>query len=173
MGWSDLSICLEGPVIEDLGAHFVQRWNFIYKTKYSAVEGNRYKPLSLGMPSRSTPVYHADGSNMHLGAASQKMAGVHVLAKVPEDIPQPTAAFSGGGTLHPHRAPSSYFHEIQSRFRRGMENIGKQRDYKPLGTVNVQLVRSASRWSHGIATEVSQTDGLILAADMCNSSTHS
>jgi len=26
MGWSDLSLCLRGPVVEDLRAHFVQRW---------------------------------------------------------------------------------------------------------------------------------------------------
>ena len=30
MGWSDISISLHGPIVEDLRAHFAQRWNLIY-----------------------------------------------------------------------------------------------------------------------------------------------
>ena len=26
MGWTDLSICISGPVVHDLKDHFVQRW---------------------------------------------------------------------------------------------------------------------------------------------------
>lgn len=158
MGWSDLSICLNGPIVEDLGAHFVQRWNFIYNSKYIVVENSRYKPLSLGLPSASDPVYHADGSNMHFGVASQKLAGLHAFADAPKDIPQPVGAFPTSEDEHRpkvHKTPSGYIHEIKSRFRRGMESMGKQREYKPSGDVNVQLVRSASRWSHGVLTEVS------------------
>ena len=33
MGWSDVSISLQGPVVEDLKAHFAQRWNFIFFEK--------------------------------------------------------------------------------------------------------------------------------------------
>lgn len=29
MGWSDISVSLHGPVVEDLRRHFVERWNFI------------------------------------------------------------------------------------------------------------------------------------------------
>ncbi|PQE08275.1 hypothetical protein CJF31_00009535 [Rutstroemia sp. NJR-2017a BVV2] len=46
MGWSDLSMSITGPVVEDLKAHFVQRWNFIYREKYDTPE-SRYKSLSL------------------------------------------------------------------------------------------------------------------------------
>ncbi|KAK0115945.1 hypothetical protein ONS95_012987 [Cadophora gregata] len=28
MGWTDPAVCLEGPVVQDLVAHFSQRWNF-------------------------------------------------------------------------------------------------------------------------------------------------
>ena len=47
MGWSDISISLHGPVVEDLQEHFVQRWNFIYNEKYNVREDKRYTRLSL------------------------------------------------------------------------------------------------------------------------------
>ncbi|GAD97514.1 hypothetical protein MYCGRDRAFT_35527 [Paecilomyces variotii No. 5] len=48
MGWSDISVSLRGPVVEDLRRHFVERWNFIWKTKYNADhEDNRYSRLTL------------------------------------------------------------------------------------------------------------------------------
>ncbi|GAM89123.1 hypothetical protein ANO11243_071580 [Dothideomycetidae sp. 11243] len=46
MGWSDIALSLVGPVIEDLNAHFVERWNWIYKQKYKG----RAKPLSASAP---------------------------------------------------------------------------------------------------------------------------
>lgn len=55
MGWSDISVSLHGPVVEDLRKHFVDRWNFIYDTKYGSQEGCRYTKLTLyGRPSSST-----------------------------------------------------------------------------------------------------------------------
>lgn len=47
MGWSDLSISLQGPVVDDLREHFVQRWNFIYNEKYDVRKDVRYARLSL------------------------------------------------------------------------------------------------------------------------------
>ena len=46
MGWSDLSLSLRGPVVEDLKAHFVERWNFIYDEKYDVRKDTRYSRLS-------------------------------------------------------------------------------------------------------------------------------
>ncbi|OJJ51235.1 hypothetical protein ASPZODRAFT_12074 [Penicilliopsis zonata CBS 506.65] len=55
MGWSDISVSLHGPVVEDLRRHFVQRWNFIYETKYKARNQQRYTNLVLyGRPTSST-----------------------------------------------------------------------------------------------------------------------
>ena len=45
MGWSDLSLSLRGPVVEDLQAHFVERWNFIYDEKYDVRKDVRYSRL--------------------------------------------------------------------------------------------------------------------------------
>lgn len=47
MGWSDISISLHGPVIQDLRRHFVDRWNFIYDEKYNVRKDVRYSRLSL------------------------------------------------------------------------------------------------------------------------------
>ncbi len=47
MGWSDISICLSGPVVEDLRAHFVERWNFIYNEKYDVRGDRRYSRLTF------------------------------------------------------------------------------------------------------------------------------
>ena len=47
MGWSDCSVNLQGPVVEDLRNHFVQRWNFIYNEKYDVRSDKRYSGLSL------------------------------------------------------------------------------------------------------------------------------
>lgn len=59
MGWTDLSISLTGPVVDDLREHFVQRWNFIYYEKYDVRKDVRYKPLAWiappGIPQSSYP----------------------------------------------------------------------------------------------------------------------
>jgi len=158
IGWSDLSICLQGPVVEDLGAHFVQRWNFIYHQKYSG-DGDRYKPLSLGASSTSDGTYHPDGSNVHFGVASQKLAGLHASAKVKDHTPTPSGAFPRGGGEHPQqkfKTPTGFLHNLHSRFRRGFDNAARQRDIsRASGAVGVQLTRSCSWWSNGTSLEVS------------------
>lgn len=157
MGWSDLSICLQGPVVEDLGAHFVQRWNFIYHQKY-CVEGHRYKPLSLGISSTSDATYHPDGTNIHFGVASQKLAGLHAYAKVDDDTPTPSGALPSGDSepqQHKFKMPGGFLHSLHSRFRRGFDHAARQRDVsRASGAVDVQLTRSCSRWSHGTSLEV-------------------
>jgi len=157
MGWSDLSICLQGPVVEDLGAHFVQRWNFIYDQKY-CVENNRYKPLSLGASMTSDGTYHPDGTNVHFSLTSRKPIGLHVSAKVDDNIPTPSGAFPSGDNKPQQRefkTPRGFLHNLQSRFRRGFDNATRQRDIsRATGAVNVQLTRSCSWWSHGTPLEV-------------------
>ena len=47
MGWSDISVNIRGPVVEDLCVHFVQRWNFIYDEKYDVRKDTRYSRLAV------------------------------------------------------------------------------------------------------------------------------
>jgi phospholipase D1/2 len=149
IGWSDLSICLQGPVVEDLGAHFVQRWNFIYDQKY-CVDGSRYKPLSLGKSLTSDATYHPDGTNVHFGMASQNLTGLHAYSKMNDDIPSASGTFPSGNN-EPRQHPRGFLHNLQSRFRRAFNGAARQR---ASGVVNVQLTRSCSWWSHGISLEV-------------------
>jgi phospholipase D1/2 len=157
MGWSDLSICLQGPVVEDLGAHFVQRWNFIYHQKYS-VEGNRYQPLSLGTSSTSDGTYHPDGTNVHFSVASRKLTGLHAYAKVDDDTPTPSGASPSGDNepqQHKFKTPAGFLHNLRSRFRRNFDDAARQQDVSVAsGSINVQLTRSSSWWSHGMSLEV-------------------
>ncbi|PNS19358.1 Phospholipase D1 [Sphaceloma murrayae] len=48
MGWTDMSISLVGPVVEDLKEHFAQRWNFIYHEKYDVrKQTDRHQPIEF------------------------------------------------------------------------------------------------------------------------------
>ena len=47
MGWSDISISLHGPVLQDLTRHFVDRWNFILDEKYAVRKDARYVRLAF------------------------------------------------------------------------------------------------------------------------------
>ena len=56
MGWSDISICLQGQVVQDLRRHFVDRWNFILDEKYMVRKDARYIRLSLSGPVAGTSI---------------------------------------------------------------------------------------------------------------------
>lgn len=45
MGWSDVALSLDGPVVEDLFSHFVDRWNFIFDEKYASYDDNKYERM--------------------------------------------------------------------------------------------------------------------------------
>ncbi|RAL62771.1 hypothetical protein DID88_004613 [Monilinia fructigena] len=49
--------------VEDLRAHFVQRWNFIFREKYN-YKDSRYSPLSLTTTEIPDGYYNEDGSNV-------------------------------------------------------------------------------------------------------------
>ncbi|KAH8680863.1 putative phospholipase D [Xylariales sp. PMI_506] len=48
MGWSDISISLDGPIVKNLVDHFVDRWNYIFGEKYIAQDPEKYAKLSIG-----------------------------------------------------------------------------------------------------------------------------
>ena len=48
MGWSDVSISLNGLIVHNLVEHFVDRWNFIYGEKYASKDPGKYARLSVG-----------------------------------------------------------------------------------------------------------------------------
>ena len=54
MGWSDISVSLHCPAVQDLRRHFVDRWNFIMDEKYNVRKDVRYSRLSLSGPHGQT-----------------------------------------------------------------------------------------------------------------------
>ena len=72
MGWSDISISLSGPVVEDLRAHFVERCNFIYNEKYDVRKDTRYSRLAFSQNAAGTVPHQASAP-----AASQPYQPYH------------------------------------------------------------------------------------------------
>ncbi|KAL3422829.1 hypothetical protein PVAG01_04576 [Phlyctema vagabunda] len=163
MGWSDLSLCLSGPIIEDLCAHFVQRWNFIYYEKYDVRRDPRYSALSMPNTGNSNPIYKSDGSAVNV-------AGVDATNNRDFD--------SGESNQESHRhrfhlpgGSGSIFDKVQGGFSHGVSRYMGGREEQdesehqrrhPSG-VSVQLARSCTKWSHGVATEHSITNAYIQA----------
>lgn len=81
MGWSDVSISLHGPVVEDLKLHFVERWNFIYNEKYDVRKDVRYSRLTVNQqtagisPNYNSASLHGPASNQAYGPPSVTASG--------------------------------------------------------------------------------------------------
>lgn len=105
MGWSDVSISLHGPVVEDLQLHFVERWNFIYNEKYDVRKDVRY--------SRLTFKQQEVGANPQQGSLS----GPHGLQ------PNQTLGPSQGSPYQPYSQPQ--------QSSRPTSSSGGQRPYYP------------------------------------------
>lgn len=138
MGWSDLSMCLSGPVVQDLRAHFVQRWNFIFKEKYD-VPGKEYVPLSLGSNGITESYYNDDGFNL-TPLKEQKKDGDSEFGP-----PQ--------GEYQQEAAPVRHHHFSAFRQQFSQHQVQSQ-EQGPSG-VAIQLVRSCTKWSNGVPLEVS------------------
>ncbi|OTB06523.1 hypothetical protein M426DRAFT_318926 [Hypoxylon sp. CI-4A] len=48
MGWSDVALSLQGPIVGNLVDHFSDRWNFIFDEKYSKRDTGKYERFSIG-----------------------------------------------------------------------------------------------------------------------------
>ncbi|KAI1335858.1 phospholipase D/nuclease [Xylariaceae sp. FL0016] len=66
MGWSDVALSLNGPIVNSLIAHFTDRWNYIWGDKYSARDEGKYQPLSLNVP-MSSEEPRGEGRRHHFG----------------------------------------------------------------------------------------------------------
>jgi len=133
MGWSDVAMSIKGPVAEDLKAHFVQRWNFIYYEKYDVRKDARYQPLVyypiragiVGHPYRQSPDGRGvEGEGQYHGFRERMKHQLEAgKARIEDERERVRDQFSGA-----HRD-----------------------DYQngPLGGAHCQLTRSCAKWSHG------------------------
>ena len=137
MGWSDISLSLSGPVLEDLKAHFVERWNFIYDEKYNVRRDARYSKLATTM-SQQPQVEQPHGLRRFEEEARDRIENrAHHI----ED------EYLGGSARMHGRTQSSH---VQPSYSSG-----------PRGGMRCQITRSSSKWSHGIATEHSIANAYI------------
>lgn len=136
MGWSDVALSAKGPVVEDLRAHFAQRWNFIYFEKYDVRKDVRYQPL-LYSPTRVGIIGH------------------------PYQTSQDGEGVEGEGQYHGFRERMRQQFEQGRERLRDIQDY--QRDYPagPLGGPRCQIARSCAKWSHGVKVEHSIANAYI------------
>ncbi|KAK0701830.1 hypothetical protein B0T26DRAFT_757811 [Lasiosphaeria miniovina] len=70
MGWSDISISLSGPIVDSLLIHFADRWNYIFKQKYTNRDIGKYGLIE-------SPSGHTGAPNSLLGGGDEFFGGLH------------------------------------------------------------------------------------------------
>lgn len=143
MGWSDVSICLSGPVVEDLKSHFAGRWNFIMDEKYFSREDDRYKLI--------------DYKHSHVGIIGHGLHQGQTVAGAETEPPQPERLRD----------------RLRERFEEGAGQLADEKENLRerlgvgqyhgsfTGTIPCQIVRSCTKWSAGLPLEHSIADAYI------------
>ncbi|KAL2864512.1 putative phospholipase D (PLD) [Aspergillus lucknowensis] len=92
MGWSDVAVSLHGPAVGDLRHMFVERWNFIYDSKYQSRNDPRFSKLALyGHPHQSQ--HHQQGPHQQPQPGVQQHPGQQPhspTAQLPAQSTQPS-----------------------------------------------------------------------------------
>ena len=153
MGWSDVALCLAGPVVQDLRTHFAQRWNFIYDEKYSkkatrysripdtgsgAQEGGVYPPPSQQRGFEDEEGQRGFGGGDGDGEGERGLFG-----------------HGGGGGLRQklYSKVNQYGHE-EGSYQGAQQSHAAHSSQR--GGADCQITRSSAKWSHNlISTEVS------------------
>jgi len=149
MGWSDVSISLQGPVVEDMKAHFVQRWNFLYFEKYAAKTraDRRYHPIDL-RPNRAGIIGHPYEQTEDGGVRGEGQYH-HFRERMHHQFERARAILDGGRE------------DLREHMYSYRQLPDEQYSCGPLDGVQIQLMRSCSKWSHGVPLEHSIADAYI------------
>ncbi|CAE7033193.1 hypothetical protein PTNB73_04902 [Pyrenophora teres f. teres] len=141
MGWSDVALCLSGPVVQDLRTHFSQRWNFIYDEKYSkkatryarlpetssgAQQGGAYPPP----PTQQRGIEGEEGER-GFGGEEEGERGL----------------FGRTGGLR--QKMQSKFDQYEHGSSQGQQQSHVEHSAQK-GGVECQIARSAAKWSHNV-----------------------
>jgi phospholipase D1/2 len=148
MGWTDVSICISGPVVRDLQAHFVQRWNFIYNEKYDVRKDVRYSRLEpIPIDSGGHSFHRPHGSRGIEGEEEERGFG---------DGESADRGLSGGreGGFRDKilKKVEPLAQQVESKYGAQLGNFyhgHHQRDNAPETGTSVQLNRSCAKWSNG------------------------
>jgi len=179
MGWSDISVSLHGPVVEDLRAHFIERWNFIYNEKYDVRKDVRYSRLTFAQNAAGA-VAHVDLSAPP--PASRPYQHQQDQGQVPYFPPPPVsnrgidntseAERTGGIGENPQHErfedqARGFGRSMMGRFEEGKQYMGGNEHYGRVhghlqkAGIPCQIVRSCTKWSHGAPTEHSIANAYI------------
>ncbi|KAI9827337.1 MAG: hypothetical protein M1819_006979 [Sarea resinae] len=157
MGWSDVSLSLKGPVVQDLQAHFVERWNFIYDDKYAVRKDDRYSRLSFVETDENETQQSAGGNPP--GSQQQNPADGSVQTHETVDDG------SGSGSHVPRHGDGTLRGMVRDRVAEGLRYVQDQYEGSHRSTsrdgIECQIVRSCAKWSHGIPTEHSIANAYI------------
>ncbi|OCT44731.1 hypothetical protein CLCR_05364 [Cladophialophora carrionii] len=124
MGWSDIAICVQGTVVQDLRHHFVDRWNFIYDEKYNVRKDQRYYRLLDDLPHTASGPGHRPQSRPPSQSGPQPQGSLQASAAAggyaPPPGSQPYTEPAWHTTSRPHTpggtygtAPHSTAHGVQ------------------------------------------------------------
>ncbi|OTA94282.1 hypothetical protein M434DRAFT_394836 [Hypoxylon sp. CO27-5] len=78
MGWSDIAISLNGPIVDSLLEHFTDRWNFIFDEKYTKKDTGKYERIGFSRPterSRDGPHHFMDEFQGHFNRGIRHLIG--------------------------------------------------------------------------------------------------
>ncbi|KAI1498694.1 phospholipase D/nuclease [Biscogniauxia marginata] len=140
MGWSDVALSLNGPIVSDLVEHFKDRWNYIFQDKYTKKDQGKYQPVSA---SRRIEPSHEESRERH-----------HHFGGLGDRFNEGYRRFVGEGG-----------DDEDGRRERG--DFGGDEYGRPSGSgrVNIQLCRSACEWSSGHPTEHSIANAYVNAIE--------
>lgn len=148
MGWSDVALCLSGPVVQDLRTHFAQRWNFIYDEKYSK-KATRYSRIPDTSSGAQVGGIYPPPPGQQRGFEGDE-AGERGF-----DGEGDRGIFGHGGLRQKLQSRlDEYGREHQPGETGGYQQSHAEHSSQQ-GGVNCQITRSSSKWSHNISTEVS------------------
>ncbi|KIM71291.1 hypothetical protein PILCRDRAFT_830441 [Piloderma croceum F 1598] len=138
MPWHDVHMTLEGTVVLDIIQHFVERWNYIKRSKVFSLWLNR---MLITNEHKCTVCDTAVSINRDPTISFYSPDSIHSRYEplaLPHNI---SVALNGAIARHPR-------HEARG-------DTGRQFSQASRGTCHVQAVRSVSEWSHGVPTECS------------------
>ncbi|KAL5119618.1 hypothetical protein ACEQ8H_002464 [Pleosporales sp. CAS-2024a] len=149
MGWSDVSLCLAGPVVHDLRTHFVQRWNSIYDVKYGKKD-TRYARL----PETSSGAQQVGGYPPQQRDVDAEEDGQRGFQGEGESGERGLFGHGRGFRQKVYDRANQEYHEHVAHdqrppgYQQPHAEHGAQR-----GVANCQICRSSAKWSHNISTE--------------------
>lgn len=157
MGWSDVSLSLSGPAVQDLRTHFSQRWNFIYDEKYSKKD-TRYARVSATASGAQQAPPQQRGFDGEEGEGERGFGGDRDEGEEGERGLFGRGGGEGGGFRN------KLYNRAQQEFGRfGQQGEHQQQQYhqpqshaehgSQRGSADCQITRSSAKWSHNIQTE--------------------